>query len=88
MLAVAIFLPAQPPLVHNEMSHFQRWLRLDWIGTFLSLAMVTMLLLALQWGGNTKPWSDPGVIVCLILVSAATFRTYCHYKAVTSSHYF
>ncbi|KAF9445157.1 ABC transporter [Macrolepiota fuliginosa MF-IS2] len=66
MLAVTIFLPAQPSLMH-EGSHFRRWLNLDWFGTFLSLAMVTTLLLALQWGGNTKPWSDPGVIVCLVL---------------------
>ncbi|KAJ3564480.1 hypothetical protein NP233_g8273 [Leucocoprinus birnbaumii] len=66
MLAIIIFLPAQPPLVH-ESSHFQRWLGLDWIGTFLSLSFVVMLLLALQWGGNTKPWSDPAVIVCLVL---------------------
>ncbi len=72
MLAVQIFLPPQPPLV-NEGSHFQRWLRLDWIGTFLSLGFVTMLLLALQWGGNTKPWSDPAVIVCLVLVSSSTY---------------
>lgn len=68
MFAVAIFLPPQPPLV-CEGSHFQRWLRLDWIGTFLSLSVVVTLLLALQWGGNTKPWSDPAVIVCLVLVS-------------------
>lgn len=66
MLAVIVFLPAQPPLVH-ESSHIQRWLRLDWIGTLLSLGLVVMLLLALQWGGNTKSWSDPAVIVCLVL---------------------
>ncbi|KAG6860732.1 hypothetical protein C0995_008088 [Termitomyces sp. Mi166 len=56
----------EPSLV-QERSQWQRWLRLDWIGTFLSLSMVTTLLLALQWGGNTKLWSDPGVVACLVL---------------------
>ncbi|KAG6901482.1 hypothetical protein C0995_011344 [Termitomyces sp. Mi166 len=26
-------------------------------------------LCKLNWGGNTKPWSDPGVVVCLVLFS-------------------
>jgi hypothetical protein len=34
---------------------------LDWIGTAICLAMTTSLLLPLQWGGNTKPWSSPQV---------------------------
>jgi len=81
MLAVIVFLPAQPPLVH-ESSHIQRWLRLDWIGTLLSLGLVVMLLLALQWGGNTKSWSDPAVIVCLVLVSDSTCMIHWDYNGV------
>ncbi|KAH9914914.1 uncharacterized protein BXZ73DRAFT_54616 [Epithele typhae] len=31
------------------------------------VAMVTLLLLPLQWGGNTRPWSDPVVIALLVV---------------------
>lgn len=37
-------------------------LALDWLGGGLVLASVTSLVLALNWGGNTKPWSSPAVI--------------------------
>jgi hypothetical protein len=36
-------------------------LGLDWIGVILCVGMTTCLLLPLQQGGNTKPWSDPSV---------------------------
>jgi hypothetical protein len=51
-----------------------RNLSLDWIGTVLSVAMTTALLLPLQWGGTTKPWSSPQVYalfpVFAVLVAA------------------
>jgi hypothetical protein len=34
----------------------------------MSITLVTMLLLALQWGGNVKAWSDPAVVTTLVLV--------------------
>ncbi|KAG7090378.1 hypothetical protein E1B28_009497 [Marasmius oreades] len=43
------------------------WLNMDWIGTLLSFGFVTFMLIALQWGGNERPWSDPVVIVFLVL---------------------
>ncbi|GJJ12855.1 hypothetical protein Clacol_007100 [Clathrus columnatus] len=43
------------------------WLALDWIGIFLNFAAVTLLFVGLQTGGNTKPWSDGGVIAPLVL---------------------
>jgi len=39
---------------------------LDWIGAVLTLGAVTSLLLALQWGGNTKPWKDPTIIALFV----------------------
>lgn len=39
---------------------------MDLIGTSLVLAAVTCLLLALQWGGVTKAWSDSEVIGTLV----------------------
>jgi hypothetical protein len=46
----------------SSKSPLQRWLGLDWLGTVLCLGFVTTLLLPLQWGGNTRPWSSPVVI--------------------------
>ena len=35
---------------------------MDPLGSFTIMAAVICFLLALQWGGVTKPWSDPSVI--------------------------
>ena len=40
---------------------------MDWLGGTLVLAAVTCLVLGLQWGGNTKPWSSGPVIATLVL---------------------
>jgi hypothetical protein len=42
----------------------ERWKSLDWIGGVLFLGVTTCLILALSWGGNTRPWKDGGVIAC------------------------
>lgn len=42
---------------------------LDWVGTSLMLLIITSLLLALQWGGITYPWSS-GVIIGLFVAFA------------------
>ncbi|KAG8863135.1 hypothetical protein FRB96_009317 [Tulasnella sp. 330] len=59
----------------NGMTWFQKTLSLDWIGTALCLGMVTSLLLPLQWGGVTKPWNSPVVIV-LFVVFAILFCSF------------
>ena len=41
-------------------------LQLDVPGTFTLLAAIVCFLLATQWGGTTKSWSDPAVIVTLV----------------------
>lgn len=40
---------------------------IDWVGQALVSAAVTALILALQWGGNTKAWNDKAVIICFVL---------------------
>ncbi|CAK5278914.1 unnamed protein product [Mycena citricolor] len=40
---------------------------LDWIGVFLSVGMVTLFLIPIQWGGNVRAWNDPVVIALLVL---------------------
>jgi hypothetical protein len=62
-----MFLPNNPA-VDRGGSHLCRWLRLDWIGALLSFGMVTSFLLALQWGGNEKPWNSPTVVALFLLV--------------------
>jgi hypothetical protein len=41
----------------------QQVARMDFIGATLVAGAVTSVVLALQWGGNTKPWNDTTVIV-------------------------
>jgi len=35
---------------------------MDFIGGIIFAGSVTTLIIALQWGGNQKPWNDAGVI--------------------------
>lgn len=41
-------------------------LQMDLVGTVLIMASTVCYLLALQWGGTTKPWSDSTVIGTLV----------------------
>ncbi|KAJ9096317.1 hypothetical protein QFC21_005137 [Naganishia friedmannii] len=67
---VVIFFFVQSKPSHAEMdpednrTDLERWRSLDWIGLILLLGVTTCLILALSWGGNTRPWKDAGVIAC------------------------
>ena len=68
LAAAVIFLtftaPAQAqPL---EATKKEKFLQMDFIGTFTIMAAVVCYILALQWGGITKPWSDSDVIGTLV----------------------
>ncbi|CCA66622.1 probable DHA14-like major facilitator; ABC transporter [Serendipita indica DSM 11827] len=78
ILAVIFFLKAQPTreLPGNAgKTKLQKWIGIDWIGTTLCLGMIMPLLLALQWGGNTRPWNDKVVIAlfCVFAVMLPSF---------------
>ncbi len=45
----------------------KRLLSLDWVGAVLMLGIVSCLVLALSWGGISKPWSSPSVITPLVV---------------------
>ena len=45
----------------------EKLLQMDFPGTFTLMAAIVCYLLAMQWGGATKPWSDGSVIACLVL---------------------
>jgi len=68
IISIFFILPSTPALISEEVPFWRRALRLDWIGTFLSVAMATMILLPLQWGGNQKAWNDPAVIATFVMV--------------------
>ncbi|KEF63583.1 uncharacterized protein A1O9_01561 [Exophiala aquamarina CBS 119918] len=45
----------------------EKFLQMDFPGTFTLMAAIICYLLAMQWGGATKPWSDGSVIATLVL---------------------
>jgi Arabinose efflux permease len=68
-IQVAFFAFVRPP--KRESEAFTSWTdlvqNLDLFGLISLLPSVVCLLLALQWGGIKYPWSDPRVIVLLVL---------------------
>lgn len=78
IVAALLFQPSNPPPpnpLYDSKTMLQRWLALDWVGAFLSVATVVCLLLPLQWGGVTRPWNDKAVIA-LFVVFAALFGAF------------
>ncbi|KAJ7442371.1 major facilitator superfamily domain-containing protein [Mycena galericulata] len=80
LTAVTYLLKAAPPLGSDPNKRTWRDLlrqvgRMDFIGAILVAGTVTTLVLALQWGGNTKPWNDKAIIICFVFagVLAAAF---------------
>ncbi|KAF7364345.1 Major facilitator transporter-like protein [Mycena sanguinolenta] len=70
-LGVSLLLKAAPPLGADPTQRstsdiLRQVLRLDFIGATLVAGAMTCLVLALQWGGNTKPWGDKDVIICFV----------------------
>ncbi|KAF4613009.1 hypothetical protein D9613_010972 [Agrocybe pediades] len=93
ILLVLPSIPAPEDASTVTSTTLQRWMRLDWTGSFLSICMTTMLELALQWGGNTKTWSDPAVIATLslfgvFLISFIAWELYREEDAILPPHLF
>jgi MFS family permease len=77
LVAVTLLLKASPPLGADLTKRAPRdlWrqvLWLDFVGATLVAGAVTCLVLALQWGGNTKPWDDKAVIICFVFAGVIT----------------
>ncbi|KAE9384428.1 MFS general substrate transporter [Gymnopus androsaceus JB14] len=71
VLVVTFLLRAAPPLGSDPTQRstknlLRQVLLLDYIGAILIAGAVTCVILALQWGGNTKPWNDKAVIICFV----------------------
>ncbi|KAJ7579597.1 ABC transporter [Mycena floridula] len=87
LTAVIFLLKPSPPLgadlsKRSYKDLFQQTLKLDYLGATLVAGAITSLVLALQWGGNTKPWGDKDVIVCFVVaaVLAVIFLSWEIYK--------
>ncbi|KAK7013184.1 major facilitator transporter-like protein [Favolaschia claudopus] len=68
LLGAVFVLKTLPPMGSDPTKRtrrdiWQQTLRLDYVGATLVAGSVTSLILALQWGGNTKLWSDKAVII-------------------------
>jgi len=66
--AVVILLFFQTPAASKPVkaSWLETFLQMDPLGTFTLMAAIVCYLLALQWGGVTKPWSSSSVIGTLV----------------------
>ncbi|KAJ7684096.1 ABC transporter [Mycena polygramma] len=76
LLVVLISLPNAPPLgsdpaTRSPKALLKQVLHMDFVGAVLVSASVTCLVIALQWGGNTKPWDDAAVIICFVFSGVA-----------------
>ncbi|KAJ7032298.1 ABC transporter [Mycena alexandri] len=72
LCGVIFLLKSAPPLgtdpnKRSTRDILRQILRLDYIGATLVAGALTTLVLALQWGGNTKPWGDKAVITCFVV---------------------
>ncbi|KAJ7032294.1 ABC transporter, partial [Mycena alexandri] len=77
LFGVTFLLKAVPPLgadpnKRSARDLFHQVLRLDYVGAILVAGAVTTLVLALQWGGDTKAWGDKDVIISFVFAAALT----------------
>ncbi|CAD6585426.1 MAG: hypothetical protein ASARMPREDX12_001997 [Alectoria sarmentosa] len=66
--AIVVSLSYKPPKAATPQpaTWKETLLQMDLVGTFLIMAAVVCYLLALQWGGSTKAWSNSSVIVTMV----------------------
>lgn len=64
---IALFLTLKAPPPKHTVTFKKQLAQLDIIGTSIFILCIVCLLLALQWGGSTYPWSDGRVIALLVL---------------------
>ena len=68
LIPLTIFLKIKGAQNENRSLTFTKKLSsMDPVGCLIFIAAICCLLLALQWGGQTKPWNSPVVIALLIL---------------------
>lgn len=72
LAAITLFLR----IPHSSSSLSSKLKRIDYIGTLLEVAMVVVLLLALNWGGEKYAWNSAPIIGCFV-ASAVCLIAFC-----------
>ncbi|KAK4120293.1 MFS general substrate transporter [Parathielavia appendiculata] len=83
MLVIALFLKV-PDRDTTKLPLRAKILQLDLVGTAVFVPGVVCLLLALQWGGPTYPWSD-GRIIALLTLTGVLLVSYVAVQAIFTS---
>ncbi|KAI5263785.1 putative major facilitator superfamily transporter [Aureobasidium subglaciale] len=65
-LVAVFFFFSNPERKHTNMTFREKVKQIDILGAFLLICAIVCLLLALQWGGTTYPWSNSKVWGCLL----------------------
>ena len=63
---ILLFFQPPPAAKPQQASWREKFLQMDFPGTFVIMAAVVCFLLAIQWGGTTKSWNDSQVIGLLV----------------------
>lgn len=63
---IVFFFKTPPNATPAAASLKEKLLQMDLPGAFIIMAATVCYILALQWGGQTKSWSDSSVIGCLV----------------------
>jgi MFS family permease len=71
ILAIFLLIEARPAISDRHEgenpSTLGKFRKLDIVGTVLSFAAICCFLLAIQWGGNERPWNSASVIALLCI---------------------
>jgi hypothetical protein len=68
-LGVAVGYNPPPRLLERSLRQRQKFACLDWMGTALLTAGLTLFCVALQWSGNSYPWSNAHILAPFILAA-------------------
>ena len=66
-MVILLFILQTPQAIKRDTPWRQQVNQLDPVGTFFFITGIICLLLALQWGGSTYPWSSGRIIALLVL---------------------
>ncbi|KAJ6442884.1 multidrug resistance protein fnx1 [Purpureocillium lavendulum] len=81
-LAVIIFVLK----LHNPRTPLAQGLKaIDWIGSLLIVGGTLMLLLGLEFGGNTHPWAS-ATVICLIIFGVITIGLFAAFEGLIARY--